>query len=287
MNPDVIESVLATLGGTHLRQSAKWVNSSCPLAPWRHDNGIDVNPSFGVSKERGVAHCFTCNYKGSIMALAMECMQLSQIKPVPGCKPLVAIQQLQDGVDGLDLNLVSFEDSMAPIFRAFPEEWLGTFFKAELNNGAWQYLESRGFDLATVQHFQVHYDWAADRVVFPLRTFDGTLAGARGRSLNPDAKLKHYSYDWEGHRNETVLGNEWNLDTSLPLVVCEGHFDAATIHMAGWSNVACTMSASIPEARLNRLKMFGEVLTFLDPGTGGNVGRLTVETAFPRAASVI
>jgi hypothetical protein len=67
--PDIVE-FLTKLGGTRFKQSRSYVNSTCPLAQWKHQKGYDTHPSFGVKivpDGPSGFYCMsaTCGAKGS------------------------------------------------------------------------------------------------------------------------------------------------------------------------------------------------------------------------------
>lgn len=59
-----------------------WVRASCPLAPWKHENGTDRNPSFGIhAADDGkvpMYNCFSCGSSGTLYRLLHNLTWLSK-----------------------------------------------------------------------------------------------------------------------------------------------------------------------------------------------------------------
>jgi DNA primase len=64
-------SLLGIRGYGKFRPGDKWVNFSCPLAPWTHEKGTDRSPSFGISlSEISAYSCYTCHHHGTLSDFA-------------------------------------------------------------------------------------------------------------------------------------------------------------------------------------------------------------------------
>lgn len=83
MDIDGVKQFCELLGLKNIKVDRErgWVNASCPFAPFRHKNGTDSSPSFGisVSQESGMPpqyKCFSCNESGDLRSLLHNLMWL-------------------------------------------------------------------------------------------------------------------------------------------------------------------------------------------------------------------
>ncbi len=271
---------LAYLLGTQGHQERdSWIIFSCPFAAWKHSNGTDNHPSFGIEVNEHApsrCHCFSCGTRGELEATLMEFVYYQRKYPMPGID-LKAIMQLLateeehivPGIEPVDYEKLKKNGVPQKLkFIPFPEMWLDTFLKTPHH----PYLESRGVSPKTAIDLDLRYDFSQRRICYPFRTFDGTLAGLQGRSIDKATDLRYKLYDHQGHYNVTIWGNEHLLDLDRAVVVCEGFFDVASIFPV-YRNVACSFTSDIIPAKMKRLRDAAMLITFYDFGTGGNHAR--------------
>jgi hypothetical protein len=103
-----------------------------------------------------------------------------------------------------------------------------------LDGGSEAQQGSQPVNLVIAAAMNLRYDLTYDRIVCPYRHFNGKLAGARGRAVDQDAKLKHWDYTWGDVNNaHCVWYNEPALDAAAmakaPVIVCEGQFDVMNV----------------------------------------------------------
>jgi DNA primase len=64
-------SMLGIQTSTKIKTNGKWINFSCPLAPWTHEKGADKSPSFGISlTEISAFSCYACHHHGTLSDFA-------------------------------------------------------------------------------------------------------------------------------------------------------------------------------------------------------------------------
>lgn len=75
MHEQLLRKYLGELKVYNLTKSRRWLNCSCPFAPWKHERGTDRRPAFGVMiAPDGASHyyCFTCKSTGHFHDLPAE-----------------------------------------------------------------------------------------------------------------------------------------------------------------------------------------------------------------------
>ena len=280
MNKNSIAQFLVNLGGTiSASQNRKgYVLSTCPLAPYTHESGVDNHPSFAVSvKERGESryNCFSCQNHGSLSDLVFKLKRFDPTNEA-GYKFKDSLQLIAQELDDIQVgNLPDFEDHVVDPDKIvyFPEETLETYKRAVHVPLAMEYLTGRGLSESTVDFFDLRYDTHKHTVCFPIRDTSGKLCGFHGRYINPPPESsKYHAYKWKAKVNKIVwLGEQW-VDPELPVVLVESVFDLAAVYPV-YPNVMCSLSAGIGAGKLKRIKAFLEVFTFYDNDKGGDMAR--------------
>lgn len=282
---DRVEAVLAHLGVTadHKVKRTGWVISTCPFAPWKHESGVDRNPSFGVSVEgndlnkRQVYHCFSCQATGLFDDLPFNLRELyredSKGRPRPNFGEALQII-VADEDDDLDLdNLPDYDepkidpDDVVP----WPDWYLESFKSVWGFEAALAYLGTRQISDPVIKNLDLRFDTSRERVCFPIRDFENRLVGLHGRHIS-DHPLRYYAYGFEGRRNRLPwLGEHW-IDFDLPVLLVESVFDLASV-LRVYSNSMCGLSAGLSDAKLQRVRGALSYVTLYDHGTGGDRAR--------------
>ena len=269
-------------------RNGDWLNCQCPLAPYSgaHKKGTDSNPSSGISvNEEGQSmfNCFTCNetcsipllieqlehYRGeNYQSLKLQAVMLESKKSLPSWE---AVRRKR---------IKNSEPDMTPV----PEESVNHYSPIVNHKEARQYLAGRGVKKSTVDKLGIVYQQSEKRIVFPVRSLDGTLYGYTGRTiLKPDEypvynskrpfpKVKGF---YGLKKNKLILGAErWR--EGLPVLIVEGLFGYARFVQIGVEehfNIGATMGAKLTVDHLNILIKFGQPVYLLyDNDDAGDTG---------------
>ena len=265
-----------------------WVVASCPLAPWRHEGGVDRHPSFAVRQEPGDAfcNCFSCGFHGRQSDLVLEMRHLNRQTPHGGfafgrCLELIA--EAEDGLDGIDLDTPDIEQLLfgqktGP--HLFPESWLTSFPPWHAVADARAYLDQRGVSLEAADLLELRVDSKERRICFPVRDFKGRLRGLHGRAIDPGSEPRYRMYTHQGRNSPLIwLGESW-VDLERPIVVVEGPFDLLSVYRC-YRNVVSPLFANPSLAKMRRMADALEWLTLFDRGKAGDLGRARVSRKLP------
>lgn len=275
-NESAITMALETMGLKVKGPTRGYVQSSCPMAQWKHEGGVDKNPSFGVvysaadaKKEEGHAHCFSCGYSGDIR----EAASLMHVWGALSIEDLSAVMTLLEKVKsgGLPLSLSAHKAD-----DPFPDEGWLSLFKPVTSEfpAAVEYLTERGLTKQHVETFDIRYDPDRYRVVFPLYDRAQRCRGVIGRTLikNPmGPRYFYYPYKDNSPRGFTWHG-ENRLDLSKPVLVVEGIFDAMKCHSV-YPNVTASLSISFRSPGLGWHTSVQRWVSMFDVGKGGLLAR--------------
>lgn len=255
--------------------SAKWINLSCPYAPWEHQNGTDGSPSFGVKIEKsGVSRmfCFSCGHGGpGLGEVVMDLKKLGAEVDFKGLNELAMAE-----FDGSELPSFDIDDDEKECLYPFGEDWLDSFPKAVNNGHALVYLASRQIPTALTAMIDLHYDPFDRRVLFPIRGENKVLYGLHGRAVDEGVALKYMAYGYKKRRNPHVLLGLDTIDWSKPVVYAESVFDYARTKQV-YRNVLTGLHATVSEAQLEMLEPAFELVTLFDGDKAGSLGRQKIK----------
>ena len=282
---DRIAAVLAYLNAgidTKVHRTG-WVVSTCPFAPWTHGQGVDRNPSFGVSCEdtthvgrAQVYHCFSCQKTGRFDDLPFNLREMYRAEP-KGDRPAFgkALEIIVAEEDD-DLDFDDIPDFDEPIIDPddiipWPEWYLDSFKSVFAFPQAGEYLSTRQITEKVCKQLDLRFDSSRDRVCFPIRDFDGRVVGLHGRHIS-EHPMPYYMYGFEGRRNRLPwLGEQW-VDFDDTVLLVESVFDLASV-LRVYPNSMCGLSAGLSAAKIERIDTCVNVVTLYDYGTGGDRAR--------------
>jgi DNA primase len=250
-------------------EGTEWVNAPCPLAPFRHKGGTDANPSFGVNLEgSGRVYCFACQFAGSLTKLVME-LQLQGAHLQLGKAMEIAVEAAEEA----PIEIVSsyeerYLNGPRPVVP-YPEWFREMFDPAYWEGQVHPYLQGRYVSYEFAEAYDLRVATEDARIVFPVRTFEGELAGLHGRSYAGSAKPYH-AYPYEGHTNRHVWLGEHLIDRAKPVLFVESVFDVAAVWPI-YQNVLSPLAAGIQIDQLVRINWVQKALLMFD---GDEAGRL-------------
>lgn len=263
----------ATFTGS-LKRGSRWMNISCPFAPWTHARGSDSHPSFGITvnpDSRSHYKCLACGVKGSLSSLPTKLGGYRK----QNYSALRLDAEMMELAAGANRPLPDWDDAILPEGEADHETYLPN--PAALHSypraiGV-PYLRQRGLLFPAVYKLGLRYDAFQRRVLFPvfdnLDRFRGltgrsTLSGNNAtRGSNP--KVRDY---YRLPKRELFLG--------LPgpqkgrRIIGEGLFDYAKFVQAGFPASRAILGTSLTEEKVNTLIAEAEpVYFFMDNDLAG------------------
>jgi len=248
---------------------------SCPLAAWRHDTGIDRNPSFGVyvhEKKPSRAFCFSCGFTGDLMDVVLEIKQNTGKSDQIDFKQAMRLAEADGTKEGLELAYYTEAKTDKDIYF-FNEHWLSSFMSCVDSEDGLNYCLKRGVPTWVVRELGLVYDSSESRVCFPIRDFDGRLVGLHGRSTNdnvqPVYRMYTDTYPVKGGRtNPDCWFGESTVQLDYPVVVVESVFDYARVYEV-YKNVVCPLTASVNERKILRLQDSLFLIKMMDADKAG------------------
>lgn len=266
MERENIKELLRMMGIDKIVDRGNWVSASCPFAEFEHEDGIDYHPSFGISVgERSVYNCFTCGKKGPLTTLSTSMsFMLGQ--------DMIELRDFISRHEGLFIT--GDREREERILDPIKESILDSYKKFTNNIGS--------INKESIELWELKFDPAEYRLIFPVRDKFGRLVGIRGRFMGTDdGVLKYRSYSelnpsGDAKRSGVWYGMHFPL-SKKPIVLVEGERDAILLKQTGISNVWASMGASISVAQIESLRSVNNYLyMYFDNDSSGREAEKTV-----------
>ncbi len=276
----------------------------------------EKTPSFSVVEDKGFFHCFGCNKSGSMFDFIMEMEHLSFFESVEYLAHKVGVQ-VREETDN-EKKKRSFEQNLGELY----DKLANTFHYLLLNNPEAQhardYLDQRKITKEYQEEFLLGYAPAnsrwlydflkkknysdsflaqsglfsaanprwplfSDRIMFPIRTWQGKCVGFGGRDLTGKSRAKYINTpETEIYRKRDLL---FGLYEALPevkkkkeAIICEGNFDVISMQLSGMQNTVAPLGTALTSDQIRLLARYCESVTLLfdSDDAGQNAARKSI-----------
>ncbi len=290
IKPQIIEDIkikadIAAVVGRYVQLKKKGRNFT-GLCPFHKEK----TPSFIVSPEKNIYHCFGCGEGGNVFNFVMKVENVSFTEAVKILGEMVGIQVEEDQwspqnkqqKEESDL-LLEINQKAAELYKKqiaarqaseylkkrelppetvqkfelgyAPESW--SFLLDNLSGYAPALLEKAGLVLRK-ENEQKYYDRFRDRLMFPVKDLRGRVIAFSGRILTDDAKQAKYVnspetliYNKGSHLYGLELAKE-EIRRQDAVILVEGQMDVIAAHAAGLTNTVASLGTAFTpnQARL-------------------------------------
>jgi DNA primase len=308
IKPEIVERVrqetdiVALIGSyVQLKKTGKYYRGLCPFHSER-------SPSFYVSPERQVFHCFGCGAGGTAITFVMRYEKLE----FPAAVRLLARRlgiKVEDEASGGKYQLLY--DVCEKVARFYEQMLL----KSEVARG---YLSQRGLTSNTIKRFRLGFapggnylrgqsaklglndellvkaglvisidtglvDYFRERVIFPIFSLSGKVIGFGGRVLdNSEPKYLNSPDTPIFHKGENLYGifqAKAYIRDEIPVLV-EGNFDLLSLAEKGINNVVASLGTALTNEQALLLRRFNQqvILCYDGDEAGRKACRRSIET---------
>ncbi|MDH3345993.1 MAG: DNA primase [Kiritimatiellaceae bacterium] len=304
---DVIGSYLS------LKNAGSRFKALCPFHK-------EKTPSFTISPDRQIYHCFGCDAGGDVIQFIQEYEKVDF---------MVALQMLADRI-GMDLSFeegngkTSNKRELFKIHEGVAQLYSRILLDHESGEAGRTYLASRNLKPETVDDFQIGfapdrfdalekwaeqkkiplelmieaglmarsergsiYDRFRKRLMFPIRDEAGRVIGFSGRLIDPNDKGGKYvnSPETPLFRKSRVL---FGIDKARramadkrTAIVVEGQLDAIRCHEVGIAHVVASQGTALTSDHARMIRRYAdEVVLVLDADAAGQKAALRSSEAF-------
>lgn len=303
---DRVDIVDVIAGYIPLRRAGRNFRANCPF---HHEK----TPSFMVSPDKQIFHCFGCGIGGNVFGFLMKYERLEFPEAVELMAQKVGVQlpkwSVSPGERSEAAKVYSANEAALNFYHY-------VLLETEHSKDARAYLEKRGISADCVRRlklgyappewdaFSIHarkkgldnktlekaglvlsgrdggfYDRFRHRVIFPIFNQKGQVVGFGARVL--DETLPKYInspetpvYNKGSHLYGLNLATEHIKQKDFVIIV-EGYLDFLTPHQAGIGNIVASLGTALTIEQIRLLKRFTKNITMVfDPDSAGEAASL-------------
>ncbi|MEC5422230.1 DNA primase [Virgibacillus sp. C22-A2] len=256
----------------------------------------EKTPSFSVTQEKQIFHCFGCGKGGNVMTFLMEMESFSFYEalqllanrsgtelPETGIKRETALSQENQSIlsanewlTKLYHHLLRYTKDGKEGYSYFKErgvsdESIDLFqlgFAPNVKDFTAEFLDKKGFHkqllvkagLVTLQEDNSVTDRFRGRVIFPIRNHLGKTVAFGGRSLAEQEPKYLNSSESELFQKGKLLYNfdlaKKHIRKESEVIIFEGYMDVISAYQAEVKNVVATLGTSLTEQQAKLLKRY-------------------------------
>ena len=264
-SPSHMRAIVRQLGLHVVSETSNDFLCLCPFHGNRH------TPSFSVSHQKGLYLCFnpSCGASGTIVEL---------VKNISHRNEYEALRFIMSAQPSAAEN---FEEELAEILDEKPEytdfdQNVLDRLHSQMDDRGRSYLNSRGINDESIDHFKLGYSASQDMVIVPVHSPDGVPVGLVGRSIEG----KSFKNSTGLPRNKTMFNIHRAKRMGGTAIIVESSFDAIRVHQSGYPNVVATLGGSMSKINLNNLnRNFSKIIIMTDADQAGReLGKLIANT---------
>jgi len=209
----------------------------CPFCT-HHKTKLEVNvvPN---AKGENFWHCWVCNAKGKTLLGLFKKIKVSSDK-IAELKSMLNFTPTQEEKE-IIVNKIQLPKEYKPLTNLQRTDIVAKH--------ALMYLKKRGITKSDILKYNIGYceeGRYANRVIIPSYDKDGSINYFIARSLDPDSTKK---YDAPKCNKNEMIGLEYFINWNVPVILCEGIFDAIAIKR----NAIPLLGKTIPRALMMKL----------------------------------
>ncbi|MFQ3579356.1 MAG: DNA primase [Bacteroidales bacterium] len=275
----------------------------------------EKTPSFSVNPARNIFKCFGCGKAGNAVHFLMEHDQLSYPEALRLLAQKYHIELVEDKVTEKDLQVQSDRDSLFIItqraFTYFTDilhknkegqaiglsylrergirddiiNLFGLGYSLNEKDRLYQTLKKEKFNTELLvkagfvsEYNSMYYDKFRDRIMFPIHTISGKIAGFGGRIINQTtketAKYLNSSESEIFDKSKLLYGLFLSKKSIVKHDKCyltEGYFDVISLFQAGIENVVASCGTAFTVEQLKLIRRFTKNITILYDGDDAGI----------------
>jgi DNA primase len=263
----------------------------------------EKTPSFTVSSEKQVYHCFGCSKGGNVITFVMEFEKVSFTEAVRSLAEKAGItisftevdQERQNETEALYnvcrfaglhfyTNLTKTDEGRTALEyfhqRGFSDETIRVFglgYSLNSWDGLVHRAKEEGLDrgdllkagLIRVREDGTDYDYFRGRAMFPIISTTGRVVGFGARKLREDDPLGKYinSPETPIYNKSRVLYGLFHSKDAVRgqdnALMVEGYADLISLYQAGIQNVVASSGTALTEDQVQLISRYGKKLTLV------------------------
>ncbi|MFW6319811.1 MAG: DNA primase, partial [Bacillota bacterium] len=254
------------------------------LCPFHHEK----TPSFSVSEDKQLYHCFSCKASGNAITFVKETQNVSSSEAIKTLAKRAGVKLNTDQFSSPNQKYYTINQDAKAFFKV-------TLTHTKLGQEALEYLNNRGItqdlidtfdlgyaprkkdslytamqnkdhlksdllDLGLIKEADDVYDMFNDRIMFPLHDHEGRVVGFSGRIYKTHDKMAKYMNTPATiiFEKSKVLYNlhraKQHIKQQKRVVIFEGFMDVIKAHLAGVPEGVAVMGTALTDHHIKHLK---------------------------------
>jgi DNA primase len=285
--------------------------------------------SFSVVDEQGFYYCFSCKKGGSMFDFVMEMEKIPFVEAVKILAKKANVELADENPE--DKKKRDLNDTLYDLYDKIAGSFHFILAKSPMGQKGREYLEHRNvkpemwerfnlgyapdnaswlYNFLVKQHYSDEllkvcglfsqkdnrYPLFRDRLMFPIRTWQGKTVAFGGRDLSGTSKAKYINTPETAiySKKNNLFGLYESLDTikkGQSAILCEGNFDVVALHQSGFTNAMAPLGTSFTNEQAKLLRRYCISVTTLfdsdDAGQNATVKALTIAQSHGLANTVL
>lgn len=231
----------------------------------------EQTPSFSVDAEKQVFYDFSSGQGGNVLSFIRayhhcglgEAIEL--LKQYAHIEGEVSIAEPLPCVKIMKKYRYKAKELKTSEAKPLPDDHMELYENAPEKLRAW---EEEGISPASMEKFQVRYDRVSDRIVYPIRSIDGSIINVCGRTLDPqfkEKKIRKYTYFHSMGTLNTLYGlweNRAAIAEKNEVILFEGAKSVMLCDTWGIHNTAALLTSHLSPFQLVTLIQLGANVCF-------------------------
>jgi DNA primase len=275
----------------------------------------EKTPSFSVLPEKGFFHCFGCGKSGSLFDFVMEMDHLTFVETVHKLAEEAGVQ-ISDETPA-DRRRRTEMETLRDLYEKLAASFHYILQHTDSGIPAREYLQKRGFSTKSMETFLIGYapddpNWLyhflrskdysdkilsrsglftrnnvtyplfRNRLMFPIRDWQGRVVAFGGRDLSGNSRAKYINTPETSlyKKREIVYGMYESLSelkNQESFILCEGYFDVMAMHQAGLATAVAPLGTAFTTDQGKLLRRYAKkAFTLFD---GDDAGRAATKKA--------
>lgn len=264
------------------------------LCPFHNER----TPSFTVSREKKIFHCFGCNKGGNVFQFLSQIENITYAQAVSKLASRFGIKVEEK--ESFEYDITNKKDSMYYAYILLADYYNYILLNTAEASIALKYLLNRGLSLQIIKEFNIGYapsnndsavsflekynfnmsyavaagvikeinkkycDVFNDRIIFPIRDDSGKIVAFSGRTLSKEKDVAKYynTHETEIFEKKNIL---FNLSNSRPyirkkkeIMLSEGYMDVISSYQENVKNIVGLMGTNIDNSKIDKISQIAD-----------------------------
>ncbi len=283
--------IVDVIGGyVSLKKKGNTYSACCPF---HHEK----TPSFHVSKDKQMYHCFGCGVGGNVYTFVMEYENYSFPEAVEMLADRAGMDLPKKEMSDIDRSRENYKTTLKEMNKTAAAYFHYLLTKTDRGKAAREYLSNRGLNEDTIARFAMGYsdiyendlykylrskgftdaqmkdsglveiregkggtDKFWNRVMVPILDINGKVIAFGGRVLG-DGLPKYINTKetmvFDKSRNLFAM-NLARRSKRRGIIICEGYMDVISMHQAGFDNAVASLGTAFTIGQANLIKRYAD-----------------------------